>query len=175
MVHGEVHHGPPRFCRRHLPSELVGGRAQELGESLVRAFHRLDERLWEPSVLEELRTLSHGAFKSWANPEIMGCTAVCALVRPDAIWVANAGDSRAVLCRRGKAIDMCGAQLLESAAGARSEDHKPNNKLELARIVKAATSYLINYIGHLYGRLEGPCSNSTWGTTSITAREPFEP
>ena len=106
--------GGCRFCRRHLASELVSGRPQELGESLVRAFHRLDERLWEPTVLEELRGLSHGAFKSWANPEIMGCTAVCALVRPDAIWVANAGDSRAVLCRRGKAIDMRGAQRREA-------------------------------------------------------------
>ena len=53
-----------------------------------------------------------------------GCTAVVAVLRGQTLTVANAGDSRAVLCRGGVAVAM-------------SEDHKPNNPVEIARIEKA--------------------------------------
>ena len=53
-----------------------------------------------------------------------GCTAVTVMVTPDHIICANAGDSRAILITGGK-------------AKALSEDHKPNNEVETARIVKA--------------------------------------
>ncbi|CAG8597815.1 13510_t:CDS:10 [Ambispora gerdemannii] len=54
-----------------------------------------------------------------------GCTAVTALVTPDnRIIVGNAGDSRAVISIGGVADPM-------------SEDHKPVNKEETARILKA--------------------------------------
>jgi serine/threonine protein phosphatase PrpC len=49
---------------------------------------------------------------------------VVAVVRGDKLVVANAGDSRAVLCRRGEAIDL-------------SRDHKPTDEDERARIMKA--------------------------------------
>ena len=41
-----------------------------------------------------------------------GCTANVVLITPDKYIVANAGDSRSSLCRKGKALDL-------------SEDHKP--------------------------------------------------
>jgi serine/threonine protein phosphatase PrpC len=54
-----------------------------------------------------------------------GCTAVVALLRDNKhLYVANAGDSRCVVCRQGKAIDM-------------SIDHKPEDELERNRIEKA--------------------------------------
>ena len=53
-----------------------------------------------------------------------GCTAVVAMLRDNELYVANAGDSRCVLCRDGKALDM-------------SVDHKPEDAIEKDRIEKA--------------------------------------
>uniref|UniRef100_A0A8D8ZHS1 Protein mahjong n=2 Tax=Cacopsylla melanoneura TaxID=428564 RepID=A0A8D8ZHS1_9HEMI len=53
-----------------------------------------------------------------------GCTAVVVLFVDNQIYIANAGDSRAVLCRGTTALDL-------------SEDHKPEDDVERARIVKA--------------------------------------
>ena len=52
-----------------------------------------------------------------------GCTAVCAVVRGNVLVVANAGDSRCVLSRRGMAVAL-------------TQDHKPNDEEEYARILK---------------------------------------
>jgi len=54
-----------------------------------------------------------------------GCTAVAVLVRGTALAVANAGDSRAVLCRAG------------GVALPLTRDHKPTDPDELARIIGA--------------------------------------
>lgn len=60
-----------------------------------------------------------------ADHEIQaGCTAVVTLISEEAIVVANAGDSRAVLCRAGQAVAL-------------SYDHKPNQDIERNRIVSA--------------------------------------
>lgn len=56
--------------------------------------------------------------------ENVGCTAVCVLLSSTEIVCANAGDSRAVLCRNGRAVDL-------------SEDHKPNSQTERDRIEAA--------------------------------------
>jgi len=53
-----------------------------------------------------------------------GCTAVVALLVGRELYVANAGDSRCVVCRDGKAIEM-------------SYDHKPEDEPERQRINKA--------------------------------------
>merc|ERR1719487_1930883 len=59
----------------------------------------------------------------------VGCTAVCVLVSPEGeICCANAGDSRAILCRAGKAVEL-------------SHDHKPNHETEKRRI-EAAGGYV---------------------------------
>lgn len=53
-----------------------------------------------------------------------GCTAVVAVKRGNELFVANAGDSRGVLCRAGKAVAL-------------SEDHKPAQETERSRIIAA--------------------------------------
>uniref|UniRef100_T1JKV7 protein-serine/threonine phosphatase n=1 Tax=Strigamia maritima TaxID=126957 RepID=T1JKV7_STRMM len=65
-----------------------------------------------------------------------GCTAVVALLRNDELFVANAGDSRCVVCRNGKAIEM-------------SRDHKPEDDLERNRIENAGGSVTLD------GRVNG--------------------
>lgn len=57
-----------------------------------------------------------------------GCTAVVALVTRDGqIYVSNIGDSRCVLCVKGKTIPL-------------SVDHKPTDEVELRRIKRAGYS-----------------------------------
>jgi len=144
--HGGEH--VAHFCERYLPGEIARGPSEDPGRALSAAFYRMDEMLSDPASLDELRSLSNGprkaSFKSWsANPEYMGCTAVVCCVRRDTITVANAGDSRAVLCRRGKAIDM-------------SEDHKPNLPGEIARINRAGGCVMEQHIGgHTHYRVNG--------------------
>merc|ERR1719226_66676 len=84
----------------------------------------MDELLADPAGLEEMTTMTQALSGFQPSPEHSGCTAVVCCVRQDSIVVANAGDSRAVLCRRGKAIDL-------------SEDHKPNLPTERNRIERA--------------------------------------
>ena len=59
----------------------------------------------------------------WEGP-VAGAAAVSVALRNGEIICANAGDSRAVLCRDGKSIDM-------------SRDHKPTDEDECERIVQA--------------------------------------
>lgn len=54
----------------------------------------------------------------------VGSTAICVLLDANCIWSINVGDSRAVLSRAGRAVDL-------------STDHKPNTKAEQERIEKA--------------------------------------
>lgn len=63
-----------------------------------------------------------------SSAENVGCTAVCILLWESGVICANAGDSRAVLCRRGQAVDL-------------SHDHKPNDDPERRRI-EAAGGYV---------------------------------
>jgi len=54
----------------------------------------------------------------------VGCTAVVTVITPDKVVCANAGDSRAILCRAGQAVAL-------------SNDHKPNDPIERNRIYSA--------------------------------------
>ncbi len=66
----------------------------------------------------------------------IGCTANCIIIKDNKqIIIANSGDSRSVLSRGGIAFAL-------------SEDHKPDNKEELDRIMKAG-SYVLE------GRVDG--------------------
>jgi len=68
-----------------------------------------------------------------------GCTAIVAFVCGSKLYVANAGDSRGVLCREnGSAHDL-------------SFDHKPNGPIESSRIRKAGG--FVNALGRVNGNL----------------------
>lgn len=57
----------------------------------------------------------------------VGCTAVCVLMTESEVVCANAGDSRAIVCRKGKPLEL-------------SHDHKPNSPRERSRIEDAGGS-----------------------------------
>ncbi|KAG9508708.1 putative protein phosphatase 2C 60, partial [Fragariocoptes setiger] len=83
-------------------------KSDDLPKALQEAFIDFDDSLRKPEV----------------PGKDSGCTAVVALFKNDTLHVANAGDSRCVLCRNGTAVDM-------------SADHKPEDDIEKERISKA--------------------------------------
>ncbi|KAL3518142.1 hypothetical protein ACH5RR_020731 [Cinchona calisaya] len=87
--------------------------------AMQRSFVRMDKEAvtFNPSLMAascrcELQT---------PECDAVGSAAVVAVLTPDKIIVANCGDSRAVLCRNGKAVPL-------------SDDHKPDRPDELNRI-----------------------------------------
>jgi len=128
-----------RFCERYLPDEINKRSHKDVSASLTEAFHSMDDMLREPTACEVLRSFSSGGItaKGWAgNPDCIGCTANVCVVFPDRIVVANCGDSRSVLSRRGTALPL-------------SEDHKPNLPSERARISKAGGSVERQQVGNI--------------------------
>eukprot|EP00930_Biecheleria_cincta_P057835 TRINITY_DN43706_c0_g1_i1.p1 TRINITY_DN43706_c0_g1~~TRINITY_DN43706_c0_g1_i1.p1 ORF type:complete len:444 (-),score=57.61 TRINITY_DN43706_c0_g1_i1:266-1597(-) len=105
-----------KFCAENLPRIITCGNASEPAGALYDAFVRLDDVLKHAAATMSPAQVGH--------PDNVGCTAVACLVQQDTIIVANAGDSRAVLCRNGKAIEC-------------SQDHKPGLQTEAARIQRA--------------------------------------
>jgi serine/threonine protein phosphatase PrpC len=65
-------------------------------------------------------------FENSKVADSVGCTANVCLLVGKTIYVANAGDSRAALSRKGEILEL-------------SEDHKPENPLELERIVSSGS------------------------------------
>lgn len=82
-----------------------------------------------------------------------GCTAVVTLLRDKELFVANAGDSRCVLCRNGRAIEMSfGSYKLfctDLSPTNPSLDHKPEDPEERTRIEKAG--YKVTLDGRVSG------------------------
>lgn len=82
-----------------------------------------------------------------------GTTALAALVVGRSLLVANAGDCRAVLCRRGKAIEM-------------SRDHKPSCNSERTRIEESG-GYVDD--GYLNGQLNVTRAIGDWHMEGMKA------
>ncbi|XP_057861249.2 probable protein phosphatase 2C 24 [Cryptomeria japonica] len=80
-----------------------------------------------------------GCCRNLVVPVIVGSTAVVAVVSESQIVVGNCGDSRAVLCRGGKAVPF-------------SIDHKPEREDEMDRI-EAAGGRIIFWDGYRVGGL----------------------
>ncbi|CAL1409705.1 unnamed protein product [Linum trigynum] len=112
--------GVAEACRERLHellAEEIGGAAAvaEWGGVMERCFGRMD------GMVEE-------------KDRMVGSTAVVAVVGKEEVVVANCGDCRAVLCRRGGVVPL-------------SSDHKPDRPDELER-VEAAGGRVINWNGY---------------------------
>lgn len=84
---------------------------------VINLQHKSDEKAVQKQAGDDLDALE--------MPESQaGCTAVVALLHRNHLYVANAGDSRAILCRNGKAVPL-------------SFDHKPSHLTERERVVAA--------------------------------------
>ncbi|OQS00277.1 phosphatase [Thraustotheca clavata] len=95
-----------------------------------RLYECIAEKLQheEGQTVEEIEEILRDAFatvdkevifkKEW---QFQGSTATAVFLIDDLIWSMNVGDSRAVLCRNGKALAI-------------TRDHKPNDPIEKARI-----------------------------------------
>nr|GMD23969.1 probable protein phosphatase 2C 24 [Ipomoea batatas] len=115
------------MCRERL-HELVREEletkedSEEWKHAMERSFTRMDKE-----VIAWNKNLMRGSCRcELQTPECdaVGSTAVVAVITPLKIIIANCGDSRAVLCRNGKAIAL-------------SNDHKPDRPDELSRIEEA--------------------------------------
>ncbi|XP_076392414.1 protein phosphatase 1B isoform X2 [Megachile rotundata] len=95
-------------------------KAEDVAKGIHSGFLRLDDEM------RELPEMSSGTEKS-------GSTAVCAFISPRNIYIANCGDSRAVLCRAGDPVFS-------------TRDHKPVLPAERERIQNAGGSVMIQRV-----------------------------
>ncbi|KAI3455221.1 hypothetical protein Pfo_011884 [Paulownia fortunei] len=154
-----------KFCAKFLHQQVLEHEAYaagDLGVSVKKAFLRMDEMMCGTSGQKELALLrgkedqssgngenlpktdedndqtdywrSEGIHSDYKGPS-SGSTACVAIIRNNQLLVANAGDSRCVMSRKGKAHDL-------------SKDHKPDIAAEKKRILEAG-----GYVQ--YGRVNG--------------------
>ncbi|XP_032664667.1 protein phosphatase 1A isoform X1 [Odontomachus brunneus] len=95
-------------------------KAEDVIQGIHSGFLRLDHQM------RFLPEMSSGTDKS-------GSTAVCAFISPKNIFIANCGDSRAVLCRAGAPVFW-------------TRDHKPVEPAEKERIQNAGGSVMIQRV-----------------------------
>jgi len=98
-----------QMCRQLLPIQFDAyrqGKTTDLEATFMKTYQDLDGKM-KGKIADD-----------------SGCTAVTVAVTADTITCASVGDSRAVICRGGKAIPL-------------AFDHKPENAEEKARIEKA--------------------------------------
>jgi protein phosphatase 1B len=110
-------------CAKHLLEAII--HTEEFKNSdVVKAIHsgflKLDHKM------RDIPELASGADKS-------GTTAVCAFISNENVYIANCGDSRAVLCRNGVPIFS-------------TQDHKPILPSEKERIVNAGGSVMVQRV-----------------------------
>lgn len=110
-------------CAKHLLNCIIQTdefRNNDVIKGIHSGFLKLDEKM------RKLPELASGDDKS-------GTTAVCTFISKDQIYIANCGDSRAVLCRNGEPIFA-------------TRDHKPILPSEKQRIQNAGGSVMIQRV-----------------------------
>lgn len=134
------------FASKFLPAELLrletlhpSSSLFEFREHVFQSYLTLDEHMQKSTtakrqmhdfIVKQTTTIG-GRRNSFAdlppppvnteNLPLAGCTAVIAVIRDDTLIVANAGDSRCIICQAGRAVAI-------------SKDHKPDQAEERKRI-----------------------------------------
>ncbi|XP_057434527.1 probable protein phosphatase 2C 22 isoform X2 [Lotus japonicus] len=131
------------FACHHLPKFILEdeGFPRDIERIIASAFMQTDNAFAEACSLD-------AALAS-------GTTALATLVIGRLLVVANAGDCRAVLCRRGKAIEM-------------SRDHKPICSKEKKRI-EGSGGYV--YDGYLNGQLNVARAIGDWHMEGMKSKD----
>lgn len=94
VLEHDLSFGGSEVAREHQGTELCC--PMSFTPSLVQAFHETDKKLLDWLSKE----------KAGTTEALSGSTATVLLTRKDRLVVANVGDSRAVLCRGGRAVDL---------------------------------------------------------------------
>lgn len=154
-----------RYCSVHMPDEFVKCSSFQKGDilgALKQTYLGIDDLLRDRGSIPELKTLKEmkddtnlsgsglplsiqqaiqghrmqqdDNGEAYSGPSA-GCTAVVAVVLNKRLYVANAGDSRCVLCRGKETVSL-------------THDHKPTDPGEESRI-RAAGGYIAE------GRING--------------------
>ncbi|KZP00258.1 protein serine/threonine phosphatase 2C [Calocera viscosa TUFC12733] len=104
-------------------------------EALDKSFRRMDQDVRDGKVVsDDVEEEDRNYPNPKGEPTASGCTATVALLSGLQLTVANAGDSRAVLCRDGKATRL-------------STDHSPYEPGELRRIKAAGSTVVRGKVG----------------------------
>lgn len=109
--------------KKHFAKELVklaSFKSKCYKEALEECFLKMDELMDTKQGKDELAQFQKDSFAENAK-SFAGCTATVILVTKTEVICANAGDSRTVLSKNGIAVEL-------------SQDHKPDDALELKRI-----------------------------------------
>ncbi|XP_061364370.1 probable protein phosphatase 2C 60 isoform X1 [Gastrolobium bilobum] len=99
-----------------------------LGDKINKFNGRIEGLIWSPRSCDgkdqgDDWAFEEGPHSDYAGPT-SGSTACVAIIRNNQLFVANAGDSRCVISRKGQAYNL-------------SRDHKPDLEIEKERILKA--------------------------------------
>ncbi|KAM9820380.1 integrin-linked kinase-associated serine/threonine phosphatase 2C [Neosynchiropus ocellatus] len=108
-----------KYLIRNFPRGRTDNLDQQMKKCLVDSFRQMDEEFLKKASSQK---------PAWKD----GCTATCVLVLDRTVYVANLGDSRAVLCRME---ETGGSQ--RSVALALSKEHTPTIYEERMRIQRA--------------------------------------
>ncbi|PKI33994.1 hypothetical protein CRG98_045612 [Punica granatum] len=99
-----------------------------LGDKINKFTGMIEGLIWSPRGADANERVDEWAFEEGPHSDFSGptcgSTACVAIIRNNQLLVANAGDSRCVISKRGQACNL-------------SRDHKPDLEAEKERIIKA--------------------------------------
>jgi len=155
---------------KHLLDEIMSQeKIQEIVENVNNGRNTVENHEFvEEAIKKAFLNLDHkmrGLSDTKDGFDRSGSTSVCVLISPTHYYFINCGDSRALLCRKGKVTFA-------------TADHKPNNPKEKERIVNAGGSVMIQRVNgslavsRALGDYEYKNVNSKGPTEQLVSPEP---